>query len=54
MEALLLTSQSCLHGSNFVFMYLKEWVMEQWENNFYISALAGAANGSSVVVMSKG
>jgi hypothetical protein len=28
--------------------------MEQWEKNFYISAIAGANNGSSLVVMSKG
>lgn len=28
--------------------------MEQWEKNYYISALAGATNGSSLVVMSKG
>jgi hypothetical protein len=28
--------------------------MEQWENNYYISAIAGAMNGSSLVVMSKG
>ncbi|CAK9174558.1 unnamed protein product [Ilex paraguariensis] len=32
----------------------KEWIMEQWENNYYISAIAGALNGSSLVVMSKG
>ncbi|GER52110.1 casein kinase I [Striga asiatica] len=32
----------------------KEWIMEQWENNYYISAVGGAANGSSLVVMSKG
>ncbi|ONI15773.1 hypothetical protein PRUPE_3G060400 [Prunus persica] len=32
----------------------KEWIMEQWENNYYISAIAGATNGSSLVVMSKG
>lgn len=32
----------------------KEWIMEQWEKNFYISAIAGAANGNSLVVMSKG
>ncbi|KAL0441487.1 UNVERIFIED_CONTAM: Casein kinase-like protein HD16 [Sesamum radiatum] len=32
----------------------KEWIMEQWEKNYYISAVAGAANGSSLVVMSKG
>jgi hypothetical protein len=28
--------------------------MERWDNNFYITAIAGAANGSSLVVMSKG
>ncbi|TXG74401.1 hypothetical protein EZV62_002980 [Acer yangbiense] len=27
--------------------------MEQWEKNYYISAIAGANNGSSLVVMSK-
>ncbi|XP_072997215.1 casein kinase 1-like protein HD16 [Typha latifolia] len=32
----------------------KEWIMEQWEKNYYISALAGTNNGSSLVVMSKG
>uniref|UniRef100_A0A803KLY0 non-specific serine/threonine protein kinase n=1 Tax=Chenopodium quinoa TaxID=63459 RepID=A0A803KLY0_CHEQI len=32
----------------------KEWIMEQWEKNFYISSVAGASNGSSLVVMSKG
>ncbi|EOY29783.1 Casein kinase I protein [Theobroma cacao] len=32
----------------------KEWIMEQWEKNHYISAIAGANNGSSLVVMSKG
>ncbi|WOL14142.1 casein kinase 1-like protein HD16 [Canna indica] len=32
----------------------KEWIMEQWEKNYYITALAGASNGSSLVVMSKG
>ncbi|KAF8393432.1 hypothetical protein HHK36_021676 [Tetracentron sinense] len=32
----------------------KEWILEQWENNYYISAIAGANNGSSLVVMSKG
>lgn len=32
----------------------KEWIMENWEKNFYISAVAGASNGSSLVVMSKG
>jgi len=28
--------------------------MEQWEKDYYISAVAGIANGSSLVVMSKG
>ncbi|XP_020087888.1 casein kinase 1-like protein HD16 isoform X1 [Ananas comosus] len=32
----------------------KEWIMEQWEKNYYITALAGANSGSSLVVMSKG
>lgn len=32
----------------------KEWIMDKWEKNYYISAIAGANNGSSLVVMSKG
>ncbi|CAA6667158.1 unnamed protein product [Spirodela intermedia] len=32
----------------------KEWIMEQWEKNYYISSIAGANNGSALVVMSKG
>ncbi|KAG8083665.1 hypothetical protein GUJ93_ZPchr0016g2635 [Zizania palustris] len=36
-----------------VFLH-KDWIMDQWENNFYITAIAGSANGSSLVVMSKG
>ncbi|MED6207967.1 Casein kinase 1-like protein hd16 [Stylosanthes scabra] len=32
----------------------KEWIMEQWEKNYYITSIAGANNGSSLVVMSKG
>ncbi|ONM28589.1 Protein kinase family protein [Zea mays] len=31
----------------------QEWIMEQWERNFYITALAGANNGSSLVIMSR-
>jgi serine/threonine protein kinase len=31
----------------------KDWIMEQWEKNYYISSIAGADNGSSLVVMSK-
>ncbi|KAL8036813.1 hypothetical protein ABFX02_11G000500 [Erythranthe guttata] len=36
-----------------VFLH-KDWIMEQWEKNYYISSIAGAANGSSLVIMSKG
>lgn len=36
------------------FFLHKEWIMEQWEQGYYISSVAGATNGSSVVVMSKG
>ncbi|KAL7168792.1 hypothetical protein ACSBR2_033931 [Camellia fascicularis] len=36
-----------------VFLH-KDWIMEQWEKNYYISSIAGAVNGSSLVVMSKG
>jgi len=32
----------------------KEWILEQWERNYYITALAGATSGSSLVIMSKG
>ncbi|XP_076918291.1 casein kinase 1-like protein HD16 [Bidens hawaiensis] len=32
----------------------KDWIMEQWDKNYYISAIAGSNNGSSLVVMSKG
>ncbi|KAG9146096.1 hypothetical protein Leryth_015900 [Lithospermum erythrorhizon] len=45
------TSQVYEHSPFFLH---KEWIMEQWEQNYYISALAGSANGSSLVVMSKG
>ncbi|GMI77984.1 MUT9P-LIKE-KINASE 3, Arabidopsis EL1-like 1, Photoregulatory Protein Kinase 4 [Hibiscus trionum] len=31
----------------------KEWIMEQWEKNYYITAIAGATDGGSLVVMSK-
>jgi serine/threonine protein kinase len=32
----------------------KDWIMEQWEEGYYISAIAGAADGKSLTVMSKG
>lgn len=48
-----------MYSNNFIFVVfffgcVKEWIMEHWENNYYISAIAGANNGSSLVVMSKG
>ncbi|TVU41578.1 hypothetical protein EJB05_15108 [Eragrostis curvula] len=36
-----------------VFLH-KDWIMEHWEKSYYITAIAGANNGSSLVVMSKG
>ncbi|CAL5360595.1 hypothetical protein CsSME_00051123 [Camellia sinensis var. sinensis] len=36
-----------------IFMH-KEWIMEHWDKNYYITSLAGVSNGSAVVVMSKG
>ncbi|KAK3041657.1 hypothetical protein RJ639_001467 [Escallonia herrerae] len=36
-----------------VFLH-KEWIMEQWDKNYYITSLAGASNGNAFVVMSKG
>ena len=32
----------------------KEWIMEKWEDGYYITAMAGSTSGSSLVVMSKG
>ncbi|RDY00970.1 Casein kinase 1-like protein HD16, partial [Mucuna pruriens] len=32
----------------------KDWITEKWEKNDYISAISGANNGCSLVVMSKG
>lgn len=32
----------------------KEWIMEQWDKNYYITSIAGANNGSALVVMSQG
>ncbi|AQL05171.1 protein kinase-related [Zea mays] len=36
-----------------VFLH-KDWIMEQWEKSYYITAIAGSSNRSSLVVMSKG
>lgn len=43
-----------IHQSCHLSLALKEWIMEQWDKNYYISAIAGTSNGSSLVVMSKG
>jgi serine/threonine protein kinase len=32
----------------------KDWIMERWEEGYYITSMAGSAGGSSLVVMSKG
>ncbi|KDD72198.1 hypothetical protein H632_c3713p0, partial [Helicosporidium sp. ATCC 50920] len=32
----------------------KEWIMDRWEEGYYVTALAGSASAQSVVVMSKG
>lgn len=32
----------------------KEWIMEKWEEGYYITAMAGSTASSSLVVMSKG
>ncbi|PRQ53237.1 hypothetical protein RchiOBHm_Chr2g0164291 [Rosa chinensis] len=40
---------------NYSPVYLQEeWIMEQWDKNYHITSLAGAGNGSALVVMSKG
>ncbi|KAM3385662.1 hypothetical protein ACQJBY_009439 [Aegilops geniculata] len=44
---------SQVHELSPVFLH-KDWIMDQWEKSFYITAIAGALNGSSLVVMSKG
>lgn len=31
----------------------KEWIMEQWDEGYYITAVAGAQDGNSLVIMSK-
>ncbi|URE34038.1 CK1 includes the casein kinase 1 kinases [Musa troglodytarum] len=45
------TSQVYEMSPNFLH---KEWIMDQWDKNYYITALAGTNSGSSLVVMSKG
>lgn len=32
----------------------KEWIMEKWEEGYYITGMAGSMTGNSLVVMSKG
>eukprot|EP00798_Chlamydomonas_sp_ICE-L_P008239 gene8239-1505_t len=40
-----------VHGNSFL---PKEWIMEKWEEGFYITAVSGCDNMCSLVVMSKG
>lgn len=37
-----------------VYILLQEWIMENWEKNYFITAVSGSTKGSSLVVMSKG
>ncbi|KAL2936219.1 Casein kinase 1-like protein HD16 [Bienertia sinuspersici] len=32
----------------------KDWIMEMWEKNYYITSAAGTTSGQSLIVMSKG
>ena len=32
----------------------KDWILEQWDDGYYINALAGSTTGSALVIMSKG
>ena len=32
----------------------KDWIMERWEEGFYITSMAGSSSGQSLVVMSQG
>jgi hypothetical protein len=32
----------------------KDWIMEKWEEGYYITAMAGSNSGWSLVAMSKG
>lgn len=41
-------------SSGFMYLFPQDWIMEQWDKNYYITSLAGASNGSALVVMSKG
>ncbi|KAL7181014.1 hypothetical protein ACSBR1_039970 [Camellia fascicularis] len=31
-----------------------EWILEQWDKNYYFTSLAGASNGSALVVYIQG
>jgi hypothetical protein len=33
--------------------YSKDWILEQWDDGYYITALAGSTTGSALVIMSK-
>ncbi|KAI8004347.1 Casein kinase 1-like protein HD16 [Camellia lanceoleosa] len=44
---------SKVHELSPVFFH-KEWILEQWDKNCYIISLAGASNGSALVVYVQG
>nr|XP_040246029.1 casein kinase 1-like protein HD16 [Aegilops tauschii subsp. strangulata] len=55
--ALIMDAVTGLHSQVYKFsqIFLPEnWIIEQWGNDYYITAIAGTINGSSLVVMSKG
>lgn len=35
-------------------LFHQEWITEQWDKSYYITSIAGACNGSSLVIMSQG
>lgn len=54
LSSILSVLDSCKEILTFFFGSDQDWIMEQWEKNYYISSIAGATNGSSLVIMSKG
>ncbi|KAL7193239.1 hypothetical protein ACSBR2_024951 [Camellia fascicularis] len=44
---------SKVHELSPVFLH-KEWILEQWDKNYYITSLAGASNGSALMVYVQG
>lgn len=47
------TSQQLVANVRGVCFAVQEWIMEKWEEGFYITTMAGSVSGSSLVVMAK-